>query len=144
MMSHKCRITRSFVVLGTVVVVALHLRAAWDVAYSRSCAANLARDVQWLCRNAAPSGRCPALGDLGGFHRNAVVCSPNKFAFVSHGLLCSVERDRAHVPCSIVIRIGRPAILTQVVTLDHDSRMRMLKPIVKAGVLRSLGQKEEE
>jgi len=142
-MSHKRRLITTFIVIGTAAIAALHLRAAWDVAYSRSCSGHLARQIQWLCRNATPKGHCPALGDLSGFHKNAVVSSPNKFAFVSHGLLCSVEREKAHAPCSIVIRIGSPVLLTQVVTLGRDGRMRVLEPIVKGGVLRSLKQKKE-
>jgi|GEM_PF-3247894 len=126
----------------SVAVAMAQLRAAWDVAYARRCSERVAIQTHWLWTNETARGSCPELAKLDVAKRSTAP-SPGEVAFVGHGLLCTVERDRIRVPCDIMVRIGQPVLLMQVITIPRDGPLRLHRPRITGGVLRSLRQTTE-
>ena len=125
--------------LAMIVVMALYLRAAWDVAFAGSCAEHIAEQLKWHASNTAEQGQCPALDNLttGG---QPILSSQNKLVFLSHGLLCSVRRIEGRVTWRVEIEIGRPVLSAWTVAMDRDECVRVRMRQLPGGVLRSLTQ----
>lgn len=137
-MTRRHLIFAGTIVTVVVMVMAIRLRTAWDAEYAIHCAQHVNRQLDWLSCRSAPA-RCPAMDEL--TLRGAVIASsPRRVIVVSHGLVCSIERSRPRIPCAILIRIGRPALLTQKVVLSANGPVRLEESRTTSGAMRTLRQ----